>query len=392
MVRVRLRACQRFSSTLGNARRSSIKCPVRRPENLSTMPGPDMRSISATWLVLALPLAVAGLVTLLVRREHRDARARTRLRAGELFQLLSGRLAGRVRGGELRRAASDTGPEPVWDAIEAITATLRVRERLELARSLAKSRHLARERRVLRSDEPAARRELAARRLGFLPSVRSRRALRRALVRGPETLRFAVARALARHRDLKALRWLLEHPGTLARRPMAALSGLLRGFGPGARAMLITALERKRCDTRLECACIEALGVGRCRSARGSITDRLLSPHLELRVTAARALGRLGMGEAIPALIVALSDDSWPVRAIASQALGRLSATPAIEALVPCVSDRSWWVRHHAAYALAAIGGEGHDALCQLAARADDRYAREMAREALDYVERSERA
>jgi len=173
---------------------------------------------------------------------------------------------------------------------------------------------------------------------------------------------------------------------------MAALSGLLRGFGPGARAMLITALERKRCDTRLECACIEALGVGRCRSARGSITDRLLSPHLELRVTAARALGRLGMGEAIPALIVALSDDSWPVRAIASQALGRLSATPAIEALVPCVSDRSWWVRHHAAYALAAIGGEGHDALCQLAARADDRYAREMAREALDYVERSERA
>jgi hypothetical protein len=42
-------------------------------------------------------------------------------------------------------------------------------------------------------------------------------------------------------------------------------------------------------------------------------------------------------------------------------------------------------VRHHAAYALAAIGGDGHDALCELAAHADDRYAREMAREALDH-------
>ena len=89
---------------------------------------------------------------------------------------------------------------------------------------------------------------------------------------------------------------------------------------------------------------------------------------------------------------MALTDDHWPVRAIAAQALGRLSAAPAIEALVPCVSDRSWWVRHHAAYALAAIGGEGHDALCQLAARADDRYAREMAREALEYGERERQA
>jgi HEAT repeat protein len=357
-----------------------------------TMPGPDLRSVTATWFVLALPLAVAALVTLLVRREQRDARARTRLRAGELFQLLAGKVSGRVRGGELRRAASGTSPEPFWDAVEAITATLRVRERVVLARTLAKSRHLARERRVLAGDELLARRELAARRLALLPSVRTRRVLRRVLVRGPEALRFAAARALARHRDLDALRWLLEHPGTLARRPMRALTGLLRAFGPGARAMLITALEQRRLDPRLECACVEGLGMGRCRSARGCIAERLLSPHLELRVTAARALGRLGMGEAIPALTLALVDEAWPVRAMAAQALGRLSASPAIDALVRCVSDRSWWVRHHAAYALAAIGGDGHDALCELAAHGDDRYAREMAREALEFGAREREA
>jgi HEAT repeat protein len=216
--------------------------------------------------------------------------------------------------------------------------------------------------------------------------------LRRELVRGPESLRFAAARALARHRDLAALRWLLAHPGTLERRPMPALIGLLRSFGPGARALLITALEQRRCDPRLECACIEALGMGRCRSARASIQSRLASPHLELRVTAARALGRLGMEESIPGLMLVLTDENWPVRAIAAQALGRLSASPAIDALVRCVSDRSWWVRHHAAYALAAIGGEGHEALSELAANSADMYAREMAREALEFGDKERQA
>jgi HEAT repeat protein len=219
----------------------------------------------------------------------------------------------------------------------------------------------------------------------MLPDPRSRRVLRHALVRGPESVRLAAARALARHRDLRALRWLLEHPGCLASRPLPAIVGLLRSFGPAARALLIAALERGERDPRMECAALDVLGMARCRSARGSIATRLTSPHLEVRVAAARALGRLGMGEAIPALLAALADDAWPVRAMAAQGLGRLGAAPAVEALAACVSDRSWWVRHHAAYALAAIGGEGHDALCDLAARADDRYAREMAQEALQY-------
>ena len=340
------------------------------------------------WLVLtfaiAVPLAATALVLLLVRLARRAERDSTRLRAGELFRLLGGRVSGRVPARRLRRAVSRAQHESFWDAMEALTTTLRLRERLKLSRSLKQSGHLAHERRLLSSSEPAARRELAARRLGFLPSVVSRRALRRAMVKGPANVSFAAARSLARHRDLRALRWLIEHPAAIASRPMPALSGLLRSFGPAARALLIAALEQGIAETRVECACIDALGMQRCRSARGSITNRLKSPHLELRVAAARALGRLGMGEAIPALAMALTDENWPVRAMAAQALGRLSATPAIETLATCVCDRSWWVRHHAAYALAAIGEEGRDALCELAVRSDDPFAREMAREALD--------
>src|SRR5262245_36939456 len=197
------------------------------PENKLTMPGLELRVFSQLCFIIAVPLAATALVALLARRAHRHERTGVRLRAGELFRMLGGRLSGRVKRGELRRAVSRSAREPFWDAIEAIASTLRASERARLSASLAKSGHLAGERRVLASDEPAPRRELAARRLGFLPDPGSRRALRRALVRGPESVRFEAARALARHCDLRALRWLLEQPGALARRPLQALSGLL---------------------------------------------------------------------------------------------------------------------------------------------------------------------
>src|SRR5262249_53850845 len=49
-------------------RRSGIKWRARRPENIGTMSGLDPRFVSATSVILALPLAVAGLIALILRR------------------------------------------------------------------------------------------------------------------------------------------------------------------------------------------------------------------------------------------------------------------------------------------------------------------------------------
>ncbi|HTR96853.1 MAG TPA: HEAT repeat domain-containing protein, partial [Candidatus Acidoferrales bacterium] len=301
-----------------------------------------------------------------------------------LLQALTGRLAGRVPVQALREAAREIEAEQFWSALEAITSTLRRRERLELARSLARNRHVVAERRALRGDDAPARRELAARRLALLPSARLRPTLRRALVTGPEPVRLAAARGLALLRDVPALGWICSHPSALATRPLPAVSGLLRAFGPGARTWLIAALDRGIAQPRFECAVLDALGISRCRSARERIQSRLHSRERDVRVAAARSLGRLGMGEAIPSLIPALADPAWPVRAQAASALGRLRAAPAADALAGCVTDPAWWVRHHAAYALASIGPEGRDLLCELVLRSPDPFAREMAREALD--------
>jgi HEAT repeat protein len=338
--------------------------------------------------ILVFCFACVGSATLLVllvgraaRRSERDA---SRSRTAQLLGILSGRVAGHVPLARLKSAARDAGAAPFWNAMEAIASTLRRRERVQLARTLARNRHVIAERRALLTSDSDARRELAARRLALLPSLRHRTALRRALVRGPEPVRLASARALAMLRDAAALRWLFAHPEALATRPLPTLSGLLRAFGPGARAELIGALDRGIAAPRFECALLDALGITRCRSARERIEMRLASPALDVRVAAARALGRLEMGESIPSLVLALADGAWPVRAQAARALGRLRATPAVDALAERVADGAWWVRHHAAYALAAIGPEGRDALCEIFARSGDGYAREMAREALD--------
>jgi len=344
------------------------------------LPAPAIAPLLAT-LILGSAIGFALLVT---RATHRSSRRRRRSNTGELVRMLGARLSGQLPSSELRRVAKETESQAFWDAIEAIAASLRLRERYELARSLDRSRHVREARRVLREDDNETRRETAARHLGMLPSRRSRNTLRRALVAGPELVTFAAARALGAHRDTATLRWLLLHPERVGSRPLGSLSGLFRAFGPAGRALLVAALERRLPQARVECALMDALGLSRCRSARGAIEQRLVHTALECRIAAARSLGRLAMLESTPALMHALQDEAWPVRAQAAQALGRLRATPAVDELVRCVADRSWWVRHHAAYALAVIGPEGRDALCDLVTRSPDPYAREMAREALD--------
>ncbi|MEO7867918.1 MAG: hypothetical protein ABIU54_09805, partial [Candidatus Eisenbacteria bacterium] len=217
---------------------------------------PNTAILSAAIVGLAMTLGL-----LLNRAGKRSEHQGARQRATDLFQLFHGRLAGSVPPRTLRLAVHESTTDSYWDAIEAMVGTVRLSERYDLARELAKNRHAALERRMLLREDDQTRREIAARRLGLLPSRRSRRVLRRALVRGPEGVRFAAARALATHRDRGALRWILEHPQAFGRRPIPALSGLLRGFGPASRAMLLLAIERGLEDAHTECALLDALGV-----------------------------------------------------------------------------------------------------------------------------------
>ena len=203
------------------------------------------------------------------------------------------------------------------------------------------------------------------------------------MVAGPELVTQSAARALARQRDAAALRWLLRHPRALAHRTPRARFEMLRAFGPGAHALLIDALEHGARDAAMERAIVATLGAAREPLATRAIALRLSHADPETRVAAARALGTLAAQETAHDLCAALSDPAWAVRAQAARALGRMGAAEAIAPLGTGLEDRAWWVRHHSAYALAQLGAAGRTELDRIRLSSPDRYAREMAEEAL---------
>jgi HEAT repeat protein len=281
------------------------------------------------------------------------------------------------------RAARVVESGSFWAALERLAVGLTRRERRRLSAALEKNPHARAERQRLRDESPW-RRELAARRLGLLGSRATRAALHRAMRRGPEVVTLAAGMALARDRDLSALRWLLRRPASLAHRPRPALRALLAAFGRRGLPEIAAGLERGIGFPPFELAAVDVIGRGRYRGARDKLERLLASGTLDERVAAARALGELRAEECATALVAALQDEAWPVRAQAARGLGRAGAPIAVEELAVRLTDASWWVRRHAAYALAELGTEGRDTLHRLASTSSDPYARDMAREVLE--------
>ncbi len=340
-------------------------------------PSADPGLLSILFLVAA-GVSGAGYTLRLLRRRERE---RSRREAADLAQSLRDFLECRLAAEALAAEAAAADAGSFWSALEALTT--RGDGWIALSRALARCPHLEAERVALRDESPW-RRELAARRLALLFAPASRRALRAALRDGPELVTAAAAAALARYRDVEALRWVLAHPESLARRSPRARLGVLRAFGRRGLPELAAALERGSGDAAMDRALIEALGLAAHHASRRVVERRLREGDLEQRVAAARALGRMDAEDCATSLMGALQDEAWQVRAQAAWALGHTRARIALLVLPPRLADPAWWVRRHAAYALRELGEEGRHELEQIAHGSPDPYARDMAREVLE--------
>ena len=284
---------------------------------------------------------------------------------------------------QVRAQARSVGEALFWSAFETLALELDRAQMLTLSDALQRTAHVRAERRALRDDSPW-RRELAARRLGLVHCGDSRRALRRALEQGPESVAFHAAFALAHQRDRWALQWILDHPAYFSSRPPRARTALLRAFGRGATPILAQRLVQGVGDVGLERSIVERLGAARHLPAAAAMRARAASNVLELRIAAVRALSQLDPAANLDVLMGALTDSAWEVRAQAARALGESGVSEAVPVLARALSDRAWWVRRHSAYALAKLGLEGNAALRGEALASPDRYAREMALEVVE--------
>ena len=132
-------------------------------------------------------------------------------------------------------------------------------------------------------------------------------------------------------------------------------------------------------------------GVGRLQLLvfAEEVVHFLTDPDDEVRAAALRTVGRLGFlpPSSHGIVIAALTDDVDFIRIHAAAAARFLPRAQALSFLGERLGDRSWWVRRAAADALVALGPAGLAELGRAARAHPDRFARDIAEQALrDHV------
>lgn len=120
--------------------------------------------------------------------------------------------------------------------------------------------------------------------------------------------------------------------------------------------------------------------VAECKAA-GSLEELDLiyrtSTHLDVRISALNAIGKINDLVAVKTMFDALHSDQWQLRATACRIVGEMSLKGAVHRLLPLITDRSWHVRRNAVTTLASLGRLGVTALVS-SLNTDDPYARDM--------------
>lgn len=242
----------------------------------------------------------------------------------------------------------------------------------------------------LRSIWPA-RRTAAAEALRYLggaqdvPSLLSRLASR---IWSHEAWLIALAaatHAVATEEVRQLLLYLLRYPevspklaATIVAETWAPLAPALREFTrDGDTELCLTALEILRLRPDLTAGCQLAW----TDLLRHESPD-VRSLSLRLYISTYATLPDLGEGDLeLP--------ENWPARAVAAQELGRQGrSAPAV--LQRLLEDASWWVRYRSAQSLAELGAVGRLHLLEVATQSQDRYAVDMARDALAWLEHAQ--
>jgi HEAT repeat protein len=209
------------------------------------------------------------------------------------------------------------------------------------------------------------RRARAAEILGQLKHTPAVPELRRLLQDRDRDVRQVAARALGRIGDPAAALPLLETLGGDRPVPKHIVAQAVLRLGPPAVPALAAAVDHT--DTEVREVAIETLGMaGGYQAASGIVEALRYDVVTDVRVRAARALGKLGLPSSIPALLDATKTGEPAVRAEAVQALADLGAD-VVPRMRELLGDPAYSVARAAARALLTLGPPGREALTEVA-------------------------
>lgn len=153
-------------------------------------------------------------------------------------------------------------------------------------------------------------------------------------------------------------------------------------FGEKGLPSLAFAINDSNSDVRIAAA--KALGKMRDSKALDILFVTLKSGNSNQRCEIAELLGEVYDSHVEPALADALNDPFENVRALAAAALGKLRDERAVGPLITALQDKEWSVRHHAARSLGKIKDRRAIVPLTTALKDDNNYVRDAAIEALD--------
>lgn len=201
----------------------------------------------------------------------------------------------------------------------------------------------------------------AAEQLGLIATPEAERRLA-GLVCGERSLevRIVATRSLGKTNCAPAAAALLRSLSRPDPVPQGVVAAALLELGPEAVPALREALGGAGGGRRQRAMAADVLGLLDDMPSWQQLVENVGAGNLEVRISAVRALGRLGVPQATGPMIACLSPaEETSLRAVAARALGVLGDPQAAPALGVCLSDPEYWVAHNSADALTALGVAG---------------------------------
>ena len=196
-------------------------------------------------------------------------------------------------------------------------------------------------------------------------------------------VRLMAGYALGRLEDVRAVRVLLKEAAQSSRWIRIRLFELVENMREKALSELRRTLaEAERPD--ILSLCLEILGHAKDMEAAPLIMSFCDHPDAEVKTKAVKALGEIRYLPALEVLVGLLDDERWEVRALSSKALAGLRDERVVDRLAHKLTDSHWWVRYNAAVGLSQIGEAGISKLVDLSNTSADRFARDIAGQALE--------
>lgn len=176
-------------------------------------------------------------------------------------------------------------------------------------------------------------------------------------------VRTVAARALGRIGVADAVDPLLAAAAGARRLSSREVAAALVVLEPAATARMV-AVARRADHPAVRSVTAEVLGLRGAYEATGMLEQWLQQdPAVEVRIRAARALGRIGAPTSVRPLEAALESSSGELRTVVARALGQLGSPGSVSRLTGCLSDSAHRVAGNAAAALAGLGEPGLAAL-----------------------------